>query len=141
VNPKQLSKFYLYQQMVQAKLFIDNHSADKICLDAIACEASFSKFHFIRLFSTIYGLTPHQYLISVRIEKAKMLLHKGMAVQEVCNAVGFDSISSFNWFFKQAVSVTPSFYRKEQLERSIKILESPLKFVPPCMAKQYGWIK
>lgn len=139
MNPKQLSKFYMYQQIVKAKLFIDDHFADKINLDNIATESFFSKFHFIRLFRTIYGLTPHQYLISVRIEKAKLLLQTGGTVSEVCNAVGFDSPSSFNKLFKQEVAITPSRYREEQVERINTISESPLNFVPHCFAKQCGW--
>lgn len=62
-------KIYLYRRIVLAKLFIDEHYAEDIDLDAIAGEASFSKFHFIRLFKMAYGKTPHQYLTRVRIEQ------------------------------------------------------------------------
>jgi AraC-like DNA-binding protein len=71
-------KIYLYKRIVQAKLFIDANFAGDIDLDNIADEAYFSKFHFIRLFKSIYGKTPHQYLISVRIEKAKEFLKNGL---------------------------------------------------------------
>jgi AraC-like DNA-binding protein len=64
-------KVYLYRRIVQAKLFIDTHYADKIDLEHISDEAYFSKFHFIRLFKSIYGKTAHQYLTFVRIEKAQ----------------------------------------------------------------------
>jgi len=67
----QYPKVYLYRRIVQAKLFIDRHFAEKIDLTNIAEEATFSKFHFIRLFKKVYGKPPHQYLISVRVEKAK----------------------------------------------------------------------
>jgi AraC-like DNA-binding protein len=66
-------RVYLYRRIVQAKLFIDSKYADKIDLDNISDEACFSKFHFIRLFNSIYGKTPHQYLTFVRIEKAQQL--------------------------------------------------------------------
>ena len=71
---EQLPKIYLYRRIVQAKLFIDGHFGDDIDLDNIADEAYFSKFHFIRLFKTIYNRTPHQYLTIVRIENAKQFL-------------------------------------------------------------------
>ena len=64
-------KIYLVRRVVQAKLFIDEHYAERLDLDNISDEACFSKFHFIRLFRNIYGKTPHQYLTTVRIEKPK----------------------------------------------------------------------
>ena len=88
-------KIYLYKRIVQAKLFIDARFSDHIDLHNIADEACFSKFHFIRLFKTVYGRTPHQYLKQVRIDHAKMFLQNGLSVTEACFSVGFDSVSSF----------------------------------------------
>lgn len=86
-------KVYLYRRIVKAKLFIDLNYADKIDVDNISDEAFFSKFHFIRLFKTIYGKTPHQYLTFVRIEKAQQILkQEGNSVSEACTSVGFDSL-------------------------------------------------
>src|SRR5882724_4456031 len=68
-------KVYLYKRIVQAKMFIDQNYARTINLNDIADEAIFSKFHFIRQFKQIYGKTPHQYLVSVRIAQAKYLLN------------------------------------------------------------------
>ena len=134
-------KVYLYRRVVQAKLFIDNNYGSAIDLDNIATEASFSKFHFIRLFKKIYDRTPHQYLTSVRIEKAKLLLQTEIAVAEVCFSVGFDSISSFTGLFKRITSATPSHYQKIQLKRKAEILAAPLKFIPNCFAENNGWTK
>src|SRR4051794_17484294 len=94
-------KAYLYKRIVQAKLFIDEHFGEALDLDNIADEAYFSKFHFIRLFKTIYHRTPHQYLTKVRMEKAKYLLQQGTAVAETCFAVGFSSVSSFTGLFRK----------------------------------------
>ncbi|MCW3108571.1 MAG: AraC family transcriptional regulator [Segetibacter sp.] len=91
-------KIYLYKRIVQAKLFIDTRFSDNIDLNNIADEAYFSKFHFIRLFKTIYGKTPHQYLTRVRIENAQVFLQKGISVSETCFRVGFDSVSSLQDF-------------------------------------------
>src|SRR5882757_2752163 len=129
---EQFPKIYLYRRIVQAKLFIDKNFAGNINLDAIADEAFFSKYHFIRLFKMAYGKTPHQYLTSVRIENAKLLLQTNMSVADVCFDVGFDSISSFTGLFKRITGNTPSSYQKEQLLRKAEILNTPLKFVPNC---------
>src|SRR6187200_560356 len=109
---EQYPKLYLYRRIVQAKLFIDKFYSEKIDLDSISDEAYFSKFHFIRLFKSIYGKTPHQYLIRVRIENAKLLLTRDTPVSDVCFAVGFDSVSSFTGLFKKVVGTTPSTYQQ-----------------------------
>ncbi|MES1217198.1 MAG: AraC family transcriptional regulator [Bacteroidota bacterium] len=106
-------KDYLCQQVTKAKLFIDKNFANNITLDDIAGEAFFSKFHFIRLFKTMYGRTPHQYLASVRIRKAKQYLQKGMPVTQACLSVGFTSLSSFNKLFKKSTGFLPSSYKKK----------------------------
>jgi len=132
-------KVYLYRRVVQAKLFIDSNYADKIDVDNISDEAYFSKFHFIRLFKSIYGKTPHQYLKTVRIEKAQLLLKKGLSVSEVCHAVGFDSLSSFSGLFKRMVGKAPSAYSKHHLETRRQVRKNPLAYVPNCYASQHGW--
>jgi AraC-like DNA-binding protein len=141
MTPEQFPKIYLYRRIIQAKLFIDKHFADNINLDNIAGEAFFSKFHFIRLFKNTYGKTPHQYLTSVRIDKAKQLLQTDISVRDVCFSVGFDSISSFTGLFKRITSWTPSVYQQQQLKRQIEINTLPLKYIPNCFAEHNGWTK
>jgi AraC-like DNA-binding protein len=128
-------KFYLYKRIVQAKLFMDEHFGEGIDLDNISDEAYFSKFHFIRLFKSIYGKTPHQYLIKVRIEKAMLLLQQGLPVTDTCFTVGFDSLSSFTGLFKRCTSLSPSAYQQLHLERQKQIKNQPLQFIPNCFAE------
>jgi AraC-like DNA-binding protein len=130
---------YLYRRVVQAKLFIDSNYHSHINLDNIAGEAYFSKFHFIRIFRNVYGKTPHQYLISVRIEKAKLLLQSGSPVAKVCFGVGFDSISSFTGLFKKVARVVPSVYQRQAMEVKASMESAPLRFVPGCFAESNGW--
>jgi AraC-like DNA-binding protein len=132
-------KVYLYKRIVQAKLFIDNHFSDNIDLSNIADEAYFSKFHFIRLFKTIYGKTPHQYLTKVRIENAIQLLQKRTSVRETSFLVGFDSVSSFAGLFKRHTNMSPSAYQRQFMERQEQIKKAPLRFIPACFAEQKGW--
>jgi AraC-like DNA-binding protein len=132
-------KVYLYRRLVQSKLFIDGHYADKIDLDNIADEAFFSKFHFIRLFKKIYSQSPHQYLTSVRMEKAMQLLKNGIPVTEVCFAVGFESLSSFTGLFKRRIGISPSAFQFQQQQIREQTTKAPLKFVPNCFAEAKGW--
>ena len=133
------SKVYIYKRVVQSKLFIDAHYSEAIDLDNIAGEAYFSKFHFIRLFKSIYGKTPHQYLISVRVEQSKLLLQKGLTVTQSCTEVGFESLTSFTALFKKYVRLSPSEYQRIYLAREEQIRTAPLEFIPACFASQYGW--
>lgn len=134
-------KFYLYKRIVQTKLFIDSHFADKINLNDISDEALFSKFHFIRLFKSIYGKTPHQYLTTVRIGKAQELLQQDLSVTDVCFQVGFESLSSFTGLFRRVVKCNPSVFQKQFQERQQQIKDAPLRFIPNCWAENKGWTK
>jgi AraC-like DNA-binding protein len=128
---------YIYERIVKAKLFIDRHYGEKIDLDIISDEACFSKFHFIRLFKSIYGKTPYQYLIAVRIENAKLLLQKGYTVMRTCMEVGFESDTSFTNLFRQMVSMSPSKYQEQQVTRQEQLKTEPLQFIPGCFAQQW----
>lgn len=132
-------KIYLYRRIVQAKLYIDAHYAENIDLDNIADEACFSKFHFLRLFKSTYGRTPHKYLTHVRIEKAMQLLQEGEGVSDACYAVGFDSISSFSNLFKKTIGISPSEYHQQQQTLKKEIRTVPLKHIPGCFAEMKGW--
>ncbi|MBY0482703.1 MAG: AraC family transcriptional regulator [Chitinophagaceae bacterium] len=134
-------KIYLYKRIVQAKLFIDANYAENIDLSNISDEAYFSKFHFTRLFKTIYGKTPHQYLTSVRIENAIRLFRSNKPVSEVCYSIGFESLTTFSGLFKRIVGVSPSAYLSQQQEMKVQINKTPLAFIPGCFAHQHGWTK
>lgn len=137
----QLPKIYLYRRLVQAKLFIDKNYHNPIDLNDIADEAYFSKYHFIRLFKNIYGKTPHQYLIQVRVENARLLLKRGLSVADVCYAVGFDSVTSFSALFKKITSCSPANYQQTELKRQAEMQQSPLKFIPGCFAREKEWLR
>jgi AraC-like DNA-binding protein len=105
---------YLTQQVIKAKHFIDDHFAENIDLNNIAVEAHFSKFHFIRLFRSLYGVSPYQYLIAVRIANAKQLLQQNNCVTDVCFSVGFASIPSFTLLFKKTTGYTPAAFKQKK---------------------------
>ena len=138
---EQFEKIYLYKRVVQAKLFIDKHFADNIDLNNIADQAHFSKFHFIRLFKSIYGLTPNSYLIKTRIDKAKTLLENGHSILETGLMIGLESPTSFAGMFKKLEGISPSAYQKNALMRRQLISENPLQFIPNCFAETHGFLK
>ncbi|MGX5816607.1 helix-turn-helix domain-containing protein [Chitinophaga lutea] len=137
----QFPEFYLYQRLVQAKRLIDENYAAQIDLARMGEAAFFSKFHFIRLFKRIYFQTPHQYLTTIRLEKARQLLEQGASVSDACAGVGFDSLSSFSGKFKTRFGESPSAYARRCLRRKAAIADNPLQFVPGCFASQSGWLE
>jgi AraC-like DNA-binding protein len=138
---EQYEKIYLYKRIVNAKLYIDSHFSCSIDLDNIAEQAHFSKFHFIRLFRSIYGMTPKNYLIKTRIDQAKKFLINGHSVLESGLMVGLESPTSFSGMFKKITGITPSEYQKQEKERQRSICQQPLQFVPNCFAETHGWSK
>ncbi len=138
---EQYEKIYLYKRIVKAKLFIDDNYGGNIDLDNIADQAHFSKFHFIRLFKSIYGKTPNNYLIKIRMDNAKLLLSKGHSVLGTSLIIGFDSPTSFTGMFKKIVGKTPSTFQREQEIKRNAIQTNPLLFVPNCFAETHGWRK
>lgn len=136
---EQYPRQYLYLRAVRAKLFIDANFASDIDLNKIADEACFSKYHFVRLFKSIYGSTPHQYLTHVRIEKAKEHLDAGQTVAHACFKVGFDSISSFTGLFKRRTGVTPRRYQLDRRRFFESVAKTPLDHIPSCFAEKAGW--
>jgi AraC-like DNA-binding protein len=67
--------------------------------------------HLVRAFSTAYGIAPHQYLMSRRVERARKLLLAGGAPGDVAAATGFYDQAHLTRHFKRLVGVTPGRYR------------------------------
>ncbi len=116
-------KDYVYQQLSLARQFIRSNLEHPITVDHAAGAACFSKYHFIRLFKSVYHCTPHEYLTDLRIEKAKQLLLEGQTIGQVCYSVGFSSHSSFKLLFKRYTRHTPySFSQKMKRSGSTKAI-------------------
>ncbi len=84
-------------------------------LGKLAEEAGYSAFHFSRLFKRTTGLSPSQYLISLRMAQARRLLRESArSIIEVGLEVGYTNPSHFAQIFRRQVGVTPSEYRGER---------------------------
>lgn len=92
---------------------MDRNFTSPIDLAEAAEVAHLSKFHFHRLFSSLYGVTPAAYLSNRRIERAQDLLRtSNLTVTEVCMAVGYSSLGSFSTRFRAIVRETPGEYQR-----------------------------
>ena len=123
----------LYKRIVSAKLFMDEYFYQPINLASLSRRACLSRFHFHRLFTQIYKKTPHQYLVRRRMDYAGQLLSKeSISITEVCNAVGFESISSFSGSFKKHSGIGPKKFRHDAQSRLGKVRTHPGCFIPAC---------
>ena len=92
---------------------IDAHYAEPLDVATLARRAHASKAHFSRGFKRAFGETPHQYLLTRRIERAAHLLRDtDLTVTEICDAVGWQSLGSFSTTFKRVKGKTPTEYRR-----------------------------
>jgi AraC-like DNA-binding protein len=134
ISAEVYSREDICDKVMEAKHFIDTHYYTNISLDDMAAKACISKFHFIRLFKKIYGLTPNQYLVSVRLEKAKNLLQNGATVTTAWFSVGFDSTTTFAGLFKKMTGDTPSRIHNKPLPRPAI---PPYIYLKPFIKKQF----
>jgi AraC-like DNA-binding protein len=82
-------------------------------IEELAREVGISSFHFIRQFEAVFGVTPHQYRIQVRLDRARYLLAASPAsVTEICMEVGFSSLGSFSTLFTRRFGEAPTAYRR-----------------------------
>lgn len=128
----------VYKRVVAAKMYIDDNMHEPIKLEQVSKKACFSPFHFHKLFTRIYKITPHEYLTQVRIAAAKRMLgQKETSVSQVCHNVGFESLGSFSTMFKKKNGVSPQAYRHSALERAEAADNQPKAFIPHCMLRYY----
>ncbi|WIW46096.1 AraC family transcriptional regulator [Bradyrhizobium sp. 62B] len=101
------------RRAVEAALWIDDNSHDEVDLEQAAKQAGLSPFHFLRLFSSVLGVTPHQYLVRSRLRHAaRLLADDGIAVTEIAYDVGFGDLSNFVRTFHRAAGVSPTKFRQ-----------------------------
>lgn len=114
-----------------ARDHIDRHFAEAIDLDRLASVAGLSKFHFHRLFTATYGVTPATHLTHRRIERAQDLLRAtNLTITEVCFAVGYSSLGSFGTRFKDLVGETPGEFQRRYATGAPRI--------PGCFVFMWG---
>lgn len=97
----------------RARDHADRHYAEPLDLETLASVAGMSKYHFQRLFTATYGISPAAHLSQRRIERAQDLLRAtNLTVTEVCHAVGYSSLGSFSSRFRELVGCSPSEFQR-----------------------------
>jgi AraC family transcriptional regulator len=111
---KHATREEIQKRLHHATDYIYSFYDQNISLDDLAAAACLSKFHFLRLFKTLYRQTPHQFITAVKIEKAKsMLKNNSDDVSRIAKSLGFDNSSSFSRTFYNQVGAYPSQFRAQ----------------------------
>lgn len=109
----QVSAHSMIQEVETAKHYFYDNYKNPISIEDYAHSRNISTCWFIRSFRNVTGNTPLQYILSIRIHNAKMLLeHTPYNITEIASLVGFDDPLYFSHLFKKHAGVSPSEYRK-----------------------------
>lgn len=107
-------KLYHLPTIEQAQEYLLQHFREDISLQQVAQHCHTSPFHFSRLFKAILGVSPHQYLLGVRLHQAKHLLAATrQPVSEIAFECGFNNLEHFATAYRKHYQVSPSAYRKQ----------------------------
>ncbi|MBN9521682.1 helix-turn-helix transcriptional regulator [bacterium] len=106
-GPRKPSARLSDDEMARLDRHITHHLDAPLTLDALASVVGRSRFHFARLFKASAGVTPHQYVVRRRVERARELLRAGGVIAEVAAAVGFASQSHLTLHVRRAFGCTP----------------------------------
>lgn len=121
------------RHLLRAKDLADARYADDISVADMARAAGLSRAHFSREFTKTFGESPHQYLLTRRLERAATLLRNtDRNVAEICFVVGLGSVGSFTTSFRRIYDMTPTQYRAAFPPASSRAV------VPSCVARFYG---
>jgi AraC-like DNA-binding protein len=101
------------RRAVEAALWLEENAAEPVRLEDAARHAGLSPFHFLRVFARVTGVTPHQYLVRLRLRRAaKLLADETRPVTEVALDCGFADLSNFVRTFGRAAGVSPKRFRR-----------------------------
>ena len=105
-------------QIKEACNYLEDHAPEAVTLDDICHRVAVSKSSLIRSFSRQLGLTPHSYLLSIRIKRAQVLLKQGIAPFLVALNSGFTDQAHFSNVFSRLTGLTPGNYQNIFLKKA-----------------------
>ena len=118
----------LLRRLLRAKDRMDAASHEQWPVDRLASISGVSEAHFARSFKEAFGVPPHRYLLTRRIERAKaMLRDTGLSITEIAFQTGWDSLGTFGRTFKDVTGESPTTLRARE-----KAASHDLERVPHC---------
>ncbi|VVM95211.1 Virulence regulon transcriptional activator VirF [Pseudomonas fluorescens] len=111
LNPSDTPLREVNHKLERAAEYIREHCTEALKLEDICLAAELSPSYLIRAFKQYYGLTPHAFLVNLRIQFARTQLRNGELIADVALAAGFADQAHFQRAFKQHFAATPGQYR------------------------------
>ena len=101
--------------------FLEDNIHDSTLSNAtLAAQLCYSEVYFRKLFTSVYGCSPHRYILNLRMRLAKQLLADGiLSISAVAEQCGFSSVYHFSRTFKQFVGISPSEYSLQNRQSKI----------------------
>lgn len=129
---------YRFERLRASREFIADNYLSPFDLSNVAKYANLSPYHFLRVFKKVYGETPNEFLIRLRMDQAKkMLITENLSVSEVCEQVGYISLGSFSSLFSRQVGFAPTLYRRRLWALSSEAFCFPSQVIPACYARHF----
>jgi AraC-like DNA-binding protein len=111
-------------QLDIAESFLRTSLAEGASMDELAFAAGMSKYRLAREFKSAYGLSPHAYLLNLRINRAKAMLKSGTSPVETALACGFCDQSHLNHVFGSIVGIPPAAYTRSSAQEGARIYKT-----------------
>jgi AraC-like DNA-binding protein len=94
----------------RARSYLEHNYQQQFGMDELAAAVGASRYHLARTFAAEFGVTPHEYLLQVRLARARALLSQDIPVQRAAADTGFSDQSHFTRHFRRVYGVTPMRY-------------------------------
>ncbi len=107
-----------FQELIR---WTHDHYGEKITIDQAAKRTGYSKHYFCNKFRELTGMTYMNYLNTIRIFQASLMLRNGQSVKSVCEQAGFENTSHFVQSFKKMQNITPYQYAKQAQQRKTEL--------------------
>jgi AraC-like DNA-binding protein len=121
------------RHLLRAKDLADARYHEPLDVSVLARAAHLSQAHFSREFRKAFGESPHQYLLTRRLERAAALLRNtDRSVADVCFLVGLRSVGSFTTSFRRAYGLSPTEFRAAHPPASTRVR------IPTCVLQAYA---
>src|SRR5216110_2539635 len=121
------------RHLLRAKDLVDARYREPLDVPTLARAARFSPAHFSREFRRAFGETPHQYVLTRRLERAAALLRNtDRSVADICLTVGLRSVGSFTTSFGRAYGLSPTAYRARHPPAATRVS------IPTCVLQAYA---
>lgn len=109
---RQNTKKELYRRLCKAKEYMQGTFTQSPAIQEIARYANLSEFHFFRLFKQVFGVTPHHYMMQLKLQHASQLLKaSGISITETASLSGFSDVFAFSKAFKKYFGVAPGIWK------------------------------